>query len=727
MLPVTLQERFAQAQGLLNAGDADAAAQACRDILVRWPSQTDTLHLLGLIALNQGKLVLAIDHMRQACAAPQARGAYFSNLAELCRQAGLYAEGEAAGRRAVALDDTVAGHWNNLGIVLQEAGKYAQSKACLERVLALTPDNPQAHNNYANSCKRLGELALAERHWLRALELQANYPEPHSNLSTLFVELGDYPKAALHARAAIALRPRFADAYLNLAAVEAASSNHKAALTVLDEVLDFAPGHATAMAAKALSLKQLDRLEEALHWARRAADAAPGNAEAMHALGQVCQAAGDAGSARDAYRRGLLLPGTAAEKSAAGLALLAMEMGETEAARAEFDAAVAANPRSATLRYNRADLKRFVDGEQDIDDMLALLGPGGCESAHDRMLLRFALGTAYLQLGDGDNAFLHLGEGNRMKRSTFTYDSAATLRWMLEIARSFDASLLPRTSHDSGSAGPTPIFVIGMPRSGTTLVEQILASHPAVHGAGELALFCYAIEAAGEYPAALARLDPAGWAAIGRTYMSSLARRIAPARAPQHRFVVDKMPANFLYAGPIHAALPQARIIHCRRDPVDTCLSCYSKLFTREQLFTYDQAELGAFHVGYQALIAHWRSLLPESHFLEISYEDVVDDNEAQTRRMLAFLGLDWSDACLDFYRTRRPVRTASVNQVRQPIYAASVGRWRRYASHLGPLIDALGAARVHPAMPPHPTLSPGSGRDGLEVGSVEVSRKVEP
>jgi tetratricopeptide (TPR) repeat protein len=690
---LTLQERFVEARRLVGAGDPDAAFEVCQSILAEWPGQSDTLHLLGLIALARGRTAEALGHMRHACAKVQAQASYFSNLAELCRQSGLYAEGEAAGRRAVALDADAAGPWNNLGIILQEAGKYTESKSCLARVLALTPEDPRAHNNFANTCKRLGELGLAERHWLRALALQEDYAEPHSNLATLLADRGAYGQAAAHARAAIALRPGFADAYLNLAMVEAARSDHAAALRVLEEVLVFAPDNATAMAAKALALLQFDRLEEALVWARRAASVGPENAEAMQALGQVCQAAGDVVGARGAFERAAALPGTVAEKALAGLAVLAMEQGDGGAAEAAFDAAVRAHPRSASLRYNRADLKRFNAGDADIDEMLAMLGPGGCESAHDRMLLRFALGTAYLQLGDGENAFLHLDEGNRMKRGTIDYDSAATLRWMEDIARHCDAAALARLGGEpmaAGDAAFAPVFVLGMPRSGTTLMEQILASHPAVHGAGELRLLANAIEAAGPYPATLQTLSAADVAGLAASYMTGLAQRSA-ARAPQTRYVIDKMPANFLYAGVVHAALPAARIVHCRRDPMDTCLSCYSKLFAREQLFTYDQAELGAFHRGYQAQMAHWRTVLPASRFLEVDYEDMVADLEGQARRLVDFLGLDWSVSCLEFYRTARPVRTASVNQVRRPIYGSSVGRWRQYAAHLAPLLAALG------------------------------------
>ncbi len=670
----------------------DGASAACFGILVQSPDQTDTLHLLGLIAQSRGQSTAALHFLRLACAAPGARAAYFSNLAEICRQSALLAEGERAARRAVALDANLPGAWNNLGIILQETGKYEESKTCLERALALAPDNPSTHNNLANSCKRLRELAQAEKHWLRALELREDYAEPHSNLANLFSDHGDFARAAEHARRAIALRPDFADAYINLAMVESARQDYPAALSVLDRLLGFAPGNATAMAAKALALQNLDRLEEAYGWAQRAVAAAPGNAEAVHALGQLCQSLGEPDAALEAYARAAALPGTVADKAESSRALLLMEMGETDAAAAAFDAALARRPRSATLHYNRADIMRFTQGDPGIDAMLELLGPSGCETVPDRMLLHFALGAAYLQLGDGPAAFRHLDEGNRMKRATFTYDSAATAAWLGAIARAFDADTMQRltAARPAATGAFTPVFVLGMPRSGTTLVEQILASHPDMFGGGEMSFAGRTIDAAGAYPALAARLRPEELTAMGQAYLGAVEARIGKAGFRGERFVVDKMPANFLYAGLIHAMLPQARIIHCRRDAADTCLSCYSKLFTREQLFSYDQRELGEFHRAYQSLMAHWRSVLPASHFLEIDYETVVEDTEAQARRLLDFAGLDWSPACLEFYRTRRPVRTASVNQVRQPVYKTSAGRWRRYEAHLGPLLAAL-------------------------------------
>jgi hypothetical protein len=252
-----------------------------------------------------------------------------------------------------------------------------------------------------------------------------------------------------------------------------------------------------------------------------------------------------------------------------------------------------------------------------------------------------------------------------------------------------------------GGSSDLPIFILGMPRSGTTLIEQILASHRDVRGAGELRHVTRAVDAIGGYPGFAGGLSTERLEALAEQYLAQV-RPLADGR----RRVVDKMPANFLYAGLIHLMLPQAKIIHARRDPVDTCLSCYTKLFASEQAFAYDLTELGEFHRAYQHLMAHWRAVLPPSAFIEIDYEAVVDDVEGVSRRLLDWLELPWDPNVLEFHRTDRAVRTASVNQVRKPIYTSAKGRWRKHAANLGPLLNALGvteAASGEPETAPAP------------------------
>jgi tetratricopeptide (TPR) repeat protein len=683
----TVSEALARAQAHWNAGQAGQAENLCRRVLAFWPGQGDAVHLLGLIAHAYGRLDLALAHVRAAVRAPCAPALYAANLAEMCRQQGLLEEGEAAGRRAVAQDPQLAAGWNNLGILLQEAGKYAESRNCLERVLVLQPGNAQACNNLGNTLKRLGEAASAERMWRRALALKPEYAQPHSNLCNMLGEQGAYEAALAHGRRAIEIDPCLTDSYINLAALETARNHLEAALRWLDALLGFAPKHALALASRALVLKKLECLPEALQSAERAVAAAPRNAEAQNALGQVLQEMGETAAALDAYELAAALPGTAAEQALINRAVLFMEQGETEAAKTAFDRAEAAFPRATGIWFNRADLQKFVPGDPAIAAMETRLAAAeGC-APNDAMLLHFALGKAYLDCGDSAPAFRHLNAGNALKRAQFTYDPATASGLMAMIARVFSPFLLSRFEN-AGPGAELPVFIICMPRSGTTLVEQILASHPQVHGAGELALLQKLVSTLGDFPAGMMQMASTSVHRLGAEYLA----RVAPlARGKCH--VIDKMPANFAYAGLIRLMLPGARILHCRRDPVDTCLSCYSKLFSGEQRLAYEQTELGLFYRDYAQLMAHWRDVLPASHFLEVQYEDVIADVGIQARRMLDFLALDWHPACLEFYRTPRAVRTARVNQVRQPVYQTARGRWRPHATELQPLLTALGIA----------------------------------
>jgi hypothetical protein len=230
-----------------------------------------------------------------------------------------------------------------------------------------------------------------------------------------------------------------------------------------------------------------------------------------------------------------------------------------------------------------------------------------------------------------------------------------------------------------------------MPRSGTTLTEQIIASHPDVHGAGELPdLMAIAQrDAAGTgavFPNNILALDQPRLGTWAAEYVAGLQRR-----APDARHITDKMPANFMAIGLIHVMLPNAKIIHVSRNPVDTCLSCFMQLFSSGQQQSYELSELGKYYVDYARLMEHWRNVLPAGAFLDVQYEDIVAEQETQARRMIAFCGLDWDDACIDFHKNERSIRTASKSQVRQPIYKSSVERWRPYEKFLGPLLDALG------------------------------------
>jgi hypothetical protein len=308
--------------------------------------------------------------------------------------------------------------------------------------------------------------------------------------------------------------------------------------------------------------------------------------------------------------------------------------------------------------------------------------------------LQFALGKAYADLGDHERSFQHLLQANAQKRQQIAYDEAATLAAFGRIHGAFTAELIA-AKHALGHPSSLPIFIVGMPRSGTTLTEHILASHPAVFGAGELDHFYQEVVTRIWNPADIAAPSLSG--VTGPHLRKGAARYLAKLgrAAPAAERIVDKMPSNFRFLGLIHLALPNARIIHVRRDPLDTCISCFSVHFAGDHPYAYDLGELGRYYRAYERLMEHWRRLLPPHVLLEIRYEDLVADLDREARRIVAHCGLEWNASCLDFHATQRSVRTASARQVRQPLYQSSIGRWRQYGQHLAPLLltfaDSLG------------------------------------
>lgn len=310
-----------------------------------------------------------------------------------------------------------------------------------------------------------------------------------------------------------------------------------------------------------------------------------------------------------------------------------------------------------------------------------------------RAALHFALGRLLDRRDDIDGAFRHYHAGNRIKAALAPFDAAAHAAYTDRLIEIFDQRFFAERA-GFGSPSERPVFIVGMPRSGSTLVEQILSCHPDVTAAGEhdemrriARRLPEAVESTARFPDCVAAITPDIAAGLAAAYLASLERLDPP--PGDARRVADKMLGNFLRLGLIALMFPNARVIHCRRDPLDTALSCYVQSFERGMRFTYDLAHLGIAYRHYERLMAHWRRALPLA-MLDVQYEALVADQEGTSRQIVDFCGLDWDPCCLAFHEKERQVRTASFWQVRQPLYASSVGRWRRYEAHLGPLIEAL-------------------------------------
>ena len=688
--PLPAEKAFALAEQRQAAGQLADAEALCRDILRANAGHAPAMHLLGVIHHQAGQLPAAIEWVGRAVRTDGRVALWRCNLGEMHRQAANADQAMAEGRRALELDPSLAQAWNNVGILHYEADAFEEAVRHYQRAIALAPGYVEAISNLGNALRALLRHEEALEAYRRALQLQPGHVDALNNMGTALRDLGRRQEAEQAYSRALMLKPDSPAVINNLALAykERDLLEDAAILLLRSMVLD--PAKAQTMTYLALVRLDQKRLEDAEIAATRALALAPEDGEALNAMGLVRFEQQDTRAALDFFRRAVeRKPALADAHNNIGNIL--KEDGQFDAARDAYERAIALDPREAAYYLNYSDPRKFTEGDPYLLAMEEMERGAADTSKLSRQRLNFALAKAYDDLGRHEQSFACLSRANQLKRETVAYDEAKTLQAFDRIAAVFDRKLVNRAKGGSGSS--LPVFIVGMPRSGTTLVEQILGSHPKVHPAGELSDFNWLVDQTPSprggrfvYPDDAAWMSEEQLAALGQAYVERLRRR-----DPTAARITDKMPANFLLLGLIRMALPGARIIHVRRDPVDTCMSCYSKLFSGEQNFSYDLGELGRYYRKYAELMAHWRRVLPADAMLEVRYEDVVADLEGQARRLVAHVGLDWDERCLAFHQTRRPVRTASASQVRRPIYTSSKGRSKAYAGHLGELVEALG------------------------------------
>ncbi len=601
-------------------------------------------------------------------------------------QQGRFGESAKLFRRAIKVDRKSADAHHYLAFALSGQGRHEEAIERYEIALAIKPDLAEAHNNLAHSLQTLCRLEEATAHYEKALAIKPDYPEARNNLGIVAQALGRSADAMAHYEAALALRASYPDAHKNLGNLLGTAGRYEEAAAHYETVLIATPNDWEAHVALGNMLCWLDRPDEAIARYEKALGCNPAAVEAHNGLGGALHMLGRSEEAILHHRRALAIKPTDADAyNRLGSALQALgKLGEANFA---FEKAMAPNKVGGS--WNLANSIRFAPGDLRLMRMQELARDAGSLTAEERSELYFSLGKAYGDLGDHQQSFQYLLKSNSLKRGTIGYDEATTLGRLERTRTAFEAALM-RDKAGRGDPSAVPVFIVGMPRSGTTLIEQILASHPKVFGAGELrAMANLAERVTGPggmvLPEAAAAMSDDDLRRLGGDYLRA-ARRLAPTAER----ITDKMPGNFVLAGLIHLALPNARIIHVCRDVRDTAFSCFSLLFGRGHEFTYDLAELGRYCGAYRRLMDHWRDVMPDV-MLEVNYEEVVADLEAQARQLIAHCGLEWDAACLEFYRTERSVRTASANQVRQPVYQSSLGRWRVHEEQLQPLLEALG------------------------------------
>ncbi len=445
------------------------------------------------------------------------------------------------------------------------------------------------------------------------------------------------------------------------------------------------------LAARAFAQKDDHARAEASARAALAID--PRHPGAAHTLGALLSEADDLPQALTWLR--IAVEGSAnVAQVQRDLGVVELFMGETEEGRAHLTRALELEPTSKEVLLTLVRMTPMADGSPRAAHLFEIIQRLAARArsltVEQRIEVYFALGKAYEDRGQADLAFAALQRANGAKRSTFRYNIDGHERRLRRVAEVFDRPLMQRLG-GGGLASDRPIFIFGMPRSGTTLVEQIVSAHPKVHPAGEIPLmprlgFYSRGQGGSVFPEWVPGMNAADCLTFAAAYLDQL-----PAAPPEKPRITDKRLENYELLGLIQLALPNATFIHCHRDPRDACLSTFAMLFSAGQDWAYDLGELGRFWRAQEALMAHWRALLGPGRILEVSYEAVVADLETEARQIIAHCALEWDPACLDFHRSRRPVRSASVTQVRQPIYDRSIGRWRQFETHLAPLFSAMG------------------------------------
>ena len=575
----------------------------------------------------------------------------------------------------------------DLGTVLLNQGQHAQALPLLQKAAELMPNNPGALTKLGGALSGLGRQQEAQSVMARAQALspaQAKFEQA----TRLFAE-GKFRAAEQLAQEMIQDNPMDVNAALLMARIAINAHCYDDAEQLLLKITELAPKFVAAWHDLASVLKEQNRFEEAVQALEHAVALDLNNPVTHYFLGAALAMAAKPEQAIAAYEKAVELD---PELTGAyiGLGHVLKTMGDQAGGVAAYRRAIQLRPNFGETYYSLANLKTFQFNDDEIADMVQRLDnpalPVDCQ-----VHFAFTLGKAFEDKKNYDDAFAYYALANQKHRNSIAYDPVQTEVAHQKMKETFTRTFFDRQSNlASGCQRPDPIFILGLPRSGSTLLEQILASHSLVDGTSELpdiSMIAQSItdkRSGRSFPLSMPELSPAELTAFGEQYLMQTQRHRG--QAP---FFTDKMPNNFAYVGFIKAILPNAKIIDARRHPMDSCIGCFKQHFAKGQTFTYDLFELGEFYLEYDQLMTHWDEVLP-GQVLKVQYESVVADLELQVRRILEFCGLAFEDNCVNFHETKRAVRTASSEQVRQPIYQGSVATWKRFGSHLDELRQVL-------------------------------------
>lgn len=721
-----MQQLLSKALRMHQSGQLSTAAQLYQQILTHDRDNVDALHLLGVLRHQQGENRLAADLIGRAVILQPNLAVFHNNLAAVYRALGQMDQAADSCRTALGLDPDYPDGHKTLGLIMQGQGKHSVAVEHFRRALQLRSDFSSAHNCLGISLRELKQYDEALTHFRRAVELAPESAPALSNLGQMLLERGQAEEALPHCRMAVQLQPNLAALHHNLGNVLHNLKQNAEARAEYLEALRLNPNLAQSRAHLALMSKQEGRHADAIVLLRRAVELEPKNvgfwqhlaelydecekpveaipcwerviflepsrASAHLSLGSALRADNRLAEAAESYRAALRLQPDMAN-ALLNLGNLHQETGHLEEAETAYRQALRLQP---SLALAHARLAMLLRGRLPDADRAALETRLADSDLRDefRARLLFALAHVLDARKDYPTAADCLRRANALileiNRGRREYLPAEHERLIEGILSAFGSHFCARTA-GMGMPSRRPVFVFGLPRSGTTLVEQVLASHSHIQGIGEPRLVSMLLDS---IPRILGRSEPP-LECVPYFDSMSLHRLAAQyehwlhshAKKPAER-IVNKMPDNYLYVGFLAALFPQATFIHCRRDLRDVALSCWMTDFDIVP-WANDAQHIATRFRQYLRMMDHWRKVVPVP-IHEVVYEETVSDLEGVAHRLIAACGLDWEPACLEYYRTQRPIRTASANQVRQPIYDSSVGRWKNYERELSDLFESL-------------------------------------
>ncbi len=575
-----------------------------------------------------------------------------------------------------------------LGVIALQTGNYEAAAKLIAQALEEAPGYGDAHSNLGNVFQAMKRFEDAAECYERALTLNPQMAEVRANLGNARLQLGDYRAASENFETALRLNPNLPEVHRNLAVALLALERPYDAWNSVVRSQQLNPSSIELILTAGNVLQALRQYDRAIECYEQVLKVQANFPAVLCNLGNVHRATEKLDRAAHFYDRAIEIDGNYVDAHH-GRGIIHQDLGNTEAARLCFQRALAIDPLHGKSHRSQASLTKHSERDVEIVAMEKAFSAPDI-SNEQNMFVAYGLGKSLEDIGQHEEAFRYYEIANDLRRSAIDYSIEQESELFANIKQTFTPALLER-HNGRGITDPTPIFVVGMPRSGTSLVEQILASHHEIHGAGELETLTLLIARSlatrngADYTASVSSATTELLNTIGTDYLKHL-RTFSSSTT----HVIDKLPSNFLNIGMIHLIFPNARIIHCQRNPVDTCLSIYKNYFSSSgHNYSYDLRELGAYYSLYEDLMAHWNKVLPE-RLLNIRYEELVANQESETRRLIDACGLVWDPSCMDFHNTQRPVFTISAAQVRRPIYTDSVELWRRYEKQLAPLLGAL-------------------------------------